>query len=81
VFQVVLAEYLTLGVLASIVALLLAIAAGWSVSRFVFDGSFGLPALPLSALMLLVVGLTVIVGLANSRDVVRRPPLEVLRQE
>jgi putative ABC transport system permease protein len=81
VFQVVLAEYLTLGVLASLVALLLAIAAGWSVSRFVFDGSFALPALALSALMLLVVGLTVIVGLANSRDVVRRPPLEVLRQE
>jgi hypothetical protein len=27
------------------------------------------------------VGLTVIVGLANSRDVVRRPPLEVLRQD
>jgi hypothetical protein len=31
--------------------------------------------------MLLVVGLTVIVGLANSRDVVRRPPLQVLRQD
>ena len=81
VFRVVLAEYFTLGLLASIVALLLAGVAGWAVSRFVFDGPFRLPALPLSALMLLVVGLTVIVGLANSRDVVRRPPLEVLRQD
>jgi putative ABC transport system permease protein len=81
VFRVVLAEYLTLGLLASTVALLLASAAGWAVSRYVFDGSFRLPALPLSALVLLVVGLTVIVGLANSRDVVRRPPLEVLRQD
>jgi putative ABC transport system permease protein len=81
VFRVVLAEYFTLGVLASTVALLLATAAGWAVSRFVFDGSFRLPALPLTALVLLVVGLTVIVGLVNSRDVVRRPPLEVLRQD
>jgi putative ABC transport system permease protein len=81
VFRVVLAEYFTLGLLASIVALFLASVAGWAVSRFVFEGSFRLPALPLSALMLFVVTLTVIVGLANSRDVVRRPPLEVLRQE
>ena len=81
VFRVVLAEYFTLGLLASIVALFLASVAGWAVSRFVFDGTFRLPALPLSGLMLFVVTLTVIVGLANSRDVVRRPPLEVLRQE
>jgi putative ABC transport system permease protein len=81
VFRVVLAEYFTLGLLASIVALFLASVAGWAVSRFIFEGSFRLPALPLSALMLFVVTLTVIVGLANSRDVVRRPPLEVLRQE
>jgi putative ABC transport system permease protein len=81
VFRVVLAEYLTLGLLASTVALVLASAAGWAVSRFVFDGSFRLPGLPLSALVLLVVGLTVIVGLANSREVVRRTPLEVLRQD
>jgi putative ABC transport system permease protein len=81
VFRVVLAEYFTLGLLASLVALFLASAAGWAVSRFVFDGTFRLPALTLSALMLLVVGVTVIIGLANSRDVVRRPPLEVLRQD
>jgi putative ABC transport system permease protein len=67
--------------LASVVALFLASMAGWAVSRFLFDGTFRLPALPLTALMLLVVGLTVLVGLANSRDVVRRPPLEVLRQD
>jgi hypothetical protein len=37
--------------------------------------------LPIAVLTLSVVALTVIVGLANSRDVVRRTPLEVLRQE
>jgi putative ABC transport system permease protein len=80
VFRVVLAEYLALGLLSAGVALGLAAAAGWSVARFVFDGPFRLPVVPMSALTLLVVGVTVVVGLANSRDVVRRPPLEVLRE-
>ena len=44
-------------------------------------GSFSLPVLPMSGLGAAVVVLTVVVGLANSRDVVRRPPLEVLREE
>lgn len=81
VYRVVLAEYLSLGVLASVVALLLAAAAGWAVARFVFEGPFTLPMLQMAALTLTVVALTVIVGLANSRDVVRRTPLEVLRNE
>ena len=80
VFRVVLAEYLSLGLLASAVALVLAAAAGWAISRFVFEGDFALPLVPLSGLTLLVVALTVVVGLANSRDVVRRTPLEVLRE-
>jgi putative ABC transport system permease protein len=81
VFRVVLAEYLTLGLLASAVALVLAAAAGWAVARFVFDGAFSLPLLPMSALAITIVLLTVVVGLGNSRDVVRRAPLEVLRDE
>jgi putative ABC transport system permease protein len=81
VYRVVLAEYLSLGLLASIVALVLAAVAGWAVARFVFEGPFALPVLQMSALMLTVVAITVMVGLANSRDVVRRTPLEVLREE
>jgi len=37
--------------------------------------------LPFAGLGASVVALTVAVGLANSRDVLRRPPLEVLRGE
>jgi putative ABC transport system permease protein len=81
VFRVVLAEYLSLGLLASLVALGLAAAAGWALARFVFDGPFSLPLVPMSGLTLAIVALTVIVGLANSREVVRRPPMEVLREE
>ena len=80
-WRVVVAEYLSLGTLAALVALLLATASGWALTRFVFDGRFTLPVVPFAALGLGVVALTVLVGLANSRDVLRRPPLEVLRGE
>ena len=46
-----------------------------------FEGTFSLPVLQMAVLTLMVVALTVLVGLANSRDVVRRAPLEVLREE
>jgi putative ABC transport system permease protein len=80
-FRIVLSEYLSLGLLAAAVALLLAGAAGWALARFLFEGSFTLPVGPLAGLGASVVLLTVAVGLANSREVLRRPPLEVLRAE
>jgi putative ABC transport system permease protein len=79
--RIVLSEYLSLGLLAAAVALPLAAVAGWALARFVFDARFALPLLPLAGLGAAVVALTVAVGLANSREVLRRPPLEVLRSE
>ena len=80
-FRIVLSEYLSLGLLAATVALLLATAAGWALARWVFEGRFTLPVAPFAGLGAAVVLLTVAVGLANSREVLRRPPLEVLRGE
>jgi putative ABC transport system permease protein len=80
-FRIVLAEYVALGLMASIAASILAAIAAWALARWMFEGHFALPALPLTALTLGVVGLTVVVGLLNSRDVIRRRPLEVLRGE
>ena len=75
------AEYAVLGGLAAVAAAVLAVAAGWAVMRFRFDGHFALPAPPLLAMALGVVVLTVAVGLLSSAEVFRRPPLEVLRWE
>jgi putative ABC transport system permease protein len=80
-FRIVLSEYLSLGVLSAMVALVLAGFAGWALARFVFDGKFTLPVAPFAGLGAAVVALTVALGLANSREVLRRPPLEVLRGE
>ena len=75
------AEYVALGLMAATVAAVLASVAAWALARWLFEGGFSLPALPLAALTLGVVALTVVVGLLNSREVIRRRPLEVLRGE
>jgi putative ABC transport system permease protein len=81
IFRVVLAEYLSLGLLATIVAQGLAAVAAWALAHFVFEGTFTVPLASMSGLAAGVVTLTVGVGLANSRNVVRRTPLDVLREE
>jgi putative ABC transport system permease protein len=81
VYRVVTAEYLALGLVAAVVAVGLATLAGWGVARFVFDSGYAVPPVSLLALATGIVALTVGVGLANSRDVVRRAPLEVLREQ
>jgi putative ABC transport system permease protein len=79
--RILLAEYAVLGALSAGAAILLSTAAGWALVRFVFGGSFSLPGPELLALLLGVLGLTLVVGLAGSTEVWRRPPLEVLRAE
>jgi putative ABC transport system permease protein len=81
IFRVVLAEYLSLGTMAALSAAVLAGVAAWALARFFFEGTFALPVGPLAALSLSIVLLTVMIGLANSREVLRRTPLEVLREE
>ena len=81
IFRIVLAEYCSLGMLASAAALLLATSAAWALSRFVFHGTFSIPLAEISLLVAGVVLLTTVVGIANSRETVRRTPLEVLREE
>ncbi len=79
--RILLAEYASLGVLAAATAILLSAAAAWALVRFGFDAGFALPVPTLLALAGGVVALTVVVGLLGSAEVLRRPPLEVLRTE
>ena len=80
IYRIVTAEYAALGLLAAFVGLGLAIGAAWALARWVFDSPFAVPI----ELAVLAIGLvlgTALLGLINSRDVVRRPPLEVLRTD
>jgi putative ABC transport system permease protein len=81
VLRVLVAEYVSLGAMASAAAVLLSIAAAWALCRFLFEAHFQVPFGWLAGLGVGVVGLTVVVGLLNSAEAFRRTPLEVLRTE
>ena len=81
VLRVVFSEYLTLGVLSSLMAVVLASIATWAITKWIFESSFAVPILALAGLAASVVALTLIVGFWNSLEVVNRTPLEVLRND
>jgi putative ABC transport system permease protein len=81
VARVILAEYLSLGTLASVSALGLSLLGGWALLHFLFEAPFAVPAVPLAGFSIGVVALTAIIGLTSARDVFARPPLEALRAE
>ncbi|PSQ95260.1 MAG: permease [Bacteroidetes bacterium SW_9_63_38] len=74
-------EYLFLGVFAAVTGILLALVAAWSLSYFVFEGPFVVAPWALLGTFVAVVGLTIAIGLFNSRGLYDRPPMEVLRAE
>lgn len=74
-------EYFFLGALAAGAGIILASVASWGLARFNFETSFTPDLLPVLMLFLLITSLTVLIGLFNSRGVLNRPPLEVLRSE
>lgn len=81
VLRILVTEYVALGVAAALVAIVLSAGAGWALARFVFEARFDLPVLSLSGLTALLIGLTLVVGLWSSAEVLKRPPLEILRSE
>ena len=79
VLTVLFAEYLALGSVATASGLALAIIASALVVPVVFEIDYALRLGPVAAIWTVVVLLTVVTGLAGSRDLLRRPPLPVLR--
>lgn len=80
IFQISAVEYAALGLLSALTGVGLAIAGSYMLAQFVFDLEYSISILPILIIVLLVVGLTVGIGLWNSRDVVNHSPLEVLRR-
>jgi len=81
VLKIMTVEYLFLGVFAAATGIVLALAAAWGLSYFVFEGPFVLAPWALLASFVVVVALTIGIGLLNSRGLYDRPPLDVLRAE
>ncbi len=72
-------EYFALGSFAGLAGVALATIGGWIAVTFLFEMTFHLPGIPLLAFWIGTAVLTTIIGLANSRDVVRRTPLAGMR--
>ena len=81
IFAITVLEYLFLGLLAAITGILLGLTAGWALAKYTFETSFHPQLIPIILLIGFVCVLTVSIGLINSRGIVKRSPLEVLRSE
>ncbi len=76
-----LVEYGYLGLFASLTGFVLSILSSWILARFFFEIEFSPDFLSLLVIWLVVTGLTMLVGWFNTRSILNRSPLEVLRKE
>lgn len=81
VLKIMTLEYFFLGSLAALTGLVLAFAGSWALARFVFETAFAPQILPTLIIIVVVVTLTIFLGMVNSRGLVERSPLEILRVE
>ncbi|MFB9865527.1 ABC transporter permease [Rufibacter immobilis] len=81
IFTITALEYFFLGGLAAGTGIVLSIIGSWALAKYSFETSFSPAFWPVLVLFLLITGITVAIGLFNSRSVVNQSPLEVLRSE
>ncbi len=74
-------EYAILGLLASLSGVIISMMASYCIAKFQFDLDFNMNWWPIVGIVFFITMVTVIIGLLNSKDVVTKPPLEVLRRE
>lgn len=74
-------EYLYLGVLGSLSGIILSLLSSQLLAWFVFDLAFIPSLFPFTVLFPGITLLVLIIGLMNSRSVIKSPPLQVLRKE
>jgi putative ABC transport system permease protein len=79
VLRILLVEYLSLGALAALAGILLAVGATWTLAHWVFKIPFAPDPFILALTVATVASLTALVGLLASRGVLDHPPLEILR--
>ena len=74
-------EYFLLGSLASLTGIVISVFLNMALAQFSFNTIFTPDFLPLIICYLAITLTTVVIGLLNSREVVNKPPLEILRNE
>jgi putative ABC transport system permease protein len=74
-------EYALLGGLSAAIGIIIALLSSWLLAKFQFELDFDIQWMPVIAVFLFVSLLTLLIGLLNTREVIAKPPLEVLRKE
>jgi putative ABC transport system permease protein len=74
-------EYLILGLLSSIIGVVISLFATFLITKLQLELDFYINWLPILGVILFITLVTVLIGLFNSREVVSKPPLEILRKE
>ena len=78
--RIMLAEYLLLGALGSLVGLVLGVGGAWGLMHFVFRQPFQPAVLPALGVALLMILVSVSIGLLTGRDVFQETPMAALRE-
>jgi putative ABC transport system permease protein len=81
IFRINIVEYGLLGALSSATGIGIALLSSFLLVKFVFELNFSFQWLPILIIFLFVSLITILIGLANSREVVNKAPLEILRKE
>ncbi|QHS57961.1 FtsX-like permease family protein [Mucilaginibacter sp. 14171R-50] len=79
IFTITALEYLFLGALSALTGIVIAVGSSWLLARYTFDMPYSVNFLPVGIIFIVITSLTVIIGLLNSRGVLNKPPLEILR--
>jgi putative ABC transport system permease protein len=79
IFTITALEYLFLGALSALTGIVIAISGTWMLAKYSFEIPFAINLLPAVVLFIVISLLTVVIGLLNSRGVLNKPPLEILR--
>ena len=74
-------EYFMLGTLSTLTGIILSYGISWLLAQYEFEIPFTPRFWPPFIVFLSITAMTVIIGMLNSREVVSKPPLEVLRKE
>ncbi len=81
IMQINATEYALLGALSAATGIVISLVGSYLLARFQLELDFNIQWWPIIGVFLFVVGLTIFIGLINSREVVNKSPLEVLRKE
>jgi putative ABC transport system permease protein len=81
VLRILLVEYFSIGLLAALTGIALAVLAAGALAKFVFHTSFAPQPGPLLVALFVVPAITVITGFLMSRGVLNQSPLSILREE